>query len=109
MRNKCLNKKTIPNKAGCELQVGEMDGCMIPVVSSDEPAKDKRKNKTLRWKEARLSLVHEHGSVTPKFAAVFQGHVDDAGQCLLNSAILAGFGQQTHLHAVGDGAPWIVF
>jgi hypothetical protein len=25
----------------------------------------------------------------------------------LNTAILAGFGKQTHLHAVGDGATWI--
>ena len=55
----------------------------------------------------RLSLVHEQGSVTPKFGAVFQGSVDDAGQCLLNTAILAGFGHQTYLHTVGDGAAWI--
>lgn len=80
---------------------------MIPIMTADEGAEDKRKNKILQWKEARLSLVHEYGSVTPKFGVVFQGEVDDAGQSLLNSAILAGFGQQTHLHAVGDGAPWI--
>ena len=45
--------------------------------------------------------------MTPKFGAVFQGSVDGAGQCLLNSAILAGFGYQTPLHAVGDSASWI--
>ena len=99
--------QTIPKKVGCAVQIGEMDGSLIPIVSVDEEAEDSRKNKTLSWKEARLSLVHEKGSTSPKFGAVFQGSVDDAGQCLLNSAILAGFGTQTHLHAVGDGAPWI--
>ncbi len=98
--------QTIPNKVGCEVQIGEMDGSMIPIVSIDE-AEDSRKNKTLSWKEVRLSMVHEKGSISPKFGAVFQGSVDDAGQCLFKSAILAGFGTQTHLHAVGDGAPWI--
>ncbi|EDN68742.1 conserved hypothetical protein [Beggiatoa sp. PS] len=108
---KCMSKKKkpkrLPNEIGCDVQIGEMDGSMIPIVSIDEEAKDSRKNKILSWKEVRLSLVHEKGLLSPKFGAVFQGSVDDAGQCLLNSAILAGFGTQTHLHAVGDGAPWI--
>lgn len=101
-----FDPQTIPNKVGCGVQIGEMDGSMIPIVSIDEEAKDKRKNKTLSWKEARLSMAPEKGSTSPKFGAVFQGNVDDAGQCLLNSAVLAGFGTQTHLHVVGDGAPW---
>ena len=42
-----------------------------------------------------------------QFGVVFLGQVDDVGQSLLNCAIEAGFGQQTYLHAVGDGAPWI--
>ena len=96
-----------PNREGCAIQVGEIDGCMIPIVSINENAKDKRKNKTLGWKETRLSLTHEQGSMTPKFGVVFQGSVDDAGQSLLNTAILAGFGQNTHFHGVGDGASWI--
>lgn len=98
---------TIPDRAGCAIQIAQIDGSMIPTVRIDENAKDRRKNKTLLWKEARLSLAHEQGSATPKFGAVFAGHVDEAGQCLLNSAIWAGFGKQTYLHVVGDGAPWI--
>ena len=58
-------------------------------------------------KAVRLSWVHEPGKVTPKFGVVFPESMNDAGQCLLNRAILAGFGQQTHLHAIGDGVPWI--
>ncbi len=99
--------KKVPNEAGSEIQIGEMDGSMIPIINTDNEAKDKRKNKLLSWKEARLSITREKESLTPKFDAVFQGSVDDAGQCLLNSAILAGFGKQTHLHAIGDGAAWI--
>lgn len=109
--NRMLEQQTptleIPDQIGCAQQIGEIDGSMIPIMSVAETAKDKRKNKTLHWKEARLSLVHEQGKITPKFGVVFQGSVNDAGQCLLNSAILAGFGRQTQLHAIGDGAPWI--
>jgi hypothetical protein len=97
----------IPDIKGCDVQIGEMDGSMIPIVTINQDEKDKRKKKTLAWQEARLAIAHELGSSTPKFGAVFQGSVDDAGQSLLNASILAGFGQQTHLHSVGDGATWI--
>jgi len=100
-------EQAVSPETGCTQQIGEIDGSMIPIVQTDEESEDKRKNKTLCWKEVRLSIVHEKGSVSPKFGAVFQGSVDDAGQCLLNTAVLAGFGQKTRLHAVGDGAPWI--
>lgn len=97
----------VPDKAGCDVQIGEMDGSMIPIVSVDEENNDKRKNKELSWKEARLSMVHEKGRTSPKFGAVFQGEVDDVGQCLLDSASPLSFGTQTHFNKVGDGAPWI--
>jgi hypothetical protein len=61
----------------------------------------------LHWNEARLALAHELGSATPQFAATFGASVDDAGQSLLNCAVAAGFGTQTQLHSVGDGATWI--
>jgi hypothetical protein len=51
----------IPNQVGCEVQIGEMDGSMIPIVSIDKEGEDLRKNKTLSWKEVRLSMVHEKG------------------------------------------------
>jgi hypothetical protein len=97
------------NVEGCKLLIGEMDGSMIPVVNvdKDEEAKDKRKNKTLQSKEARLCLVHEAGSTTPTFGATFSGTVADAGKQLYHCAIQAGLGKGTHLHAVGDGATWI--
>lgn len=95
----------IPKDPGCEVMIAETDGSMIPIVTINEASQDKRKSKKLGWKEARLSLAHEFGSVIPKFGAIFIGQVDDVGQSLLNCAIEAGFGRKTYLHAVGDGAP----
>jgi hypothetical protein len=92
---------------GCRQQIGELDGCMLPIVTVEDEADDKRKHKKLHWQEVRLALVHEQGSVTPKFDASFGGGVDAAGQALLNGAVAAGFGTQTQLHGVGDGALWI--
>ncbi len=80
---------------------------MIPIVKVDEEAEDKRKNKTLQWKEARLCLVHKAGSTTPTFGATFSGTVANAGKQLYHCAVQAGFGKKTQLHAVGDGATWI--
>jgi len=92
---------------GCAVMVAEMDGCMLPIVTIAETEGNKRKQKKLHWKEARLALAHELGNATPQFAATFGVSADDAGQSLLNCAVAAGFGTQTQLHSVGDGATWI--
>jgi hypothetical protein len=92
---------------GCEQQIGELEGSMVPIVTSEAEAGDKRKHKTLHWQEARLALVHAHGSVTPKFAATFGGSVEESGHALRACAVAAGFGTNTQSHGVGDGAGWI--
>ena len=92
---------------GYKIVIAEIDGCMVPIVEGNPAALDKRKGKKVCWKESRLSLAHEQGSVSPKFRASFGGSVADAGQTLRDCTIAAGLGQQSHLHAVGDGAPWI--
>lgn len=110
--NKMLQQKqnaALPLEAsGCQQQIGEIDGCMLPIVTIGDAEGDKRKQKTLHWQEARLALVHEKGIVKPKFDATFGGNVDEAGQALLNCAVAAGFGTETQLHAVSDGAFWII-
>ena len=92
---------------GCPQQIGEIDGSMVPIVTSGQEAGDKRKHKTLQWQEARLVMVHAQGSVTPKFAATFGRKVEESGQALRVCAGAAGFGTNTQLHGIGDGAPWI--
>ena len=99
---------SIEKTGGCAVEIAEIDGCMIPIVTSDEDAKDKRKGKTVSWKEGRLSMAHPKESVEPKFSAIFQGSTDEAGQSLLRCAIKAGLGKETYLHGVGEGASWIV-
>ena len=92
---------------GCRQQIGEIDGSMVPIVTIGTEAGDKRKQSTLQWQEARLILVHAHGSVTPKFAATFGGRVEESGHALRSCAVAAGFGTNTQVHGVGDGAVWI--
>src|ERR1700684_3072390 len=81
---------------------------MIPIVTPDETQKDKRKGKTLSWREAKLCLAHPKGSRTPVYAGTIEGGVETAGRQLFACAVRCGFGATSHVHAVGDGAPWIV-
>ena len=96
--SRCQNIETI---------IAEMDGCMVPVVEINEENNDKRKGKLLVWKELKLCLAHSVGSNDPFFGGTFSGGVDKAGDQLHHCAKLAGFGEKTQLHAVGDGAKWI--
>lgn len=61
----------------------------------------------LHWKEAKICLAHAQGSQTLSYGGTLQGDIEQAGRALFDCARRAGFGQDTHLHAVGDGAPWI--
>ncbi len=88
--------------------VVESDGGMVPVVEPDADRPDKRKGKRLSWREAKLSLAHAQGSRTPVYAGTIAGGVEVAGRQMLDCAIRAGFGASSRVHAVGDGAPWIV-
>lgn len=85
----------------------ETDGGMVPIVEIDATQADKRKGKKLHWSEAKICLAHPQGSKTLAFGGTLQGDVDAAGQCLFDCAIQAGFGTDTPIHGVGDGAPWI--
>lgn len=94
-------------QAGAPIVVAEVDGSMVPIVTTAVLAADRRKTRTVGWQEARLSLAHAQGSVSPVFAATL-GTVDEAGDQLRHCAIQAGLGKPTRVHCVGDGAPWIV-
>ena len=96
---------------GVEWGSAETDGSMIPLVetappATGEPGRERRQTRQVRWKEARLSLAHAQGAVTPTFAATL-GEPEAVGDQLLDCAIRAGLGQPSRVHSVGDGAPWI--
>jgi hypothetical protein len=77
-------------------------------MTPDAHQKDKRKGKTLSWREAKISLAHAKGSRTPVYGGGIEGGVEMAGQQLFARAVRAGFGTESRVHALGDGAPWIV-
>jgi hypothetical protein len=98
-----------PENAGRHREiVAQMDGGMIAIVEPDQSQKDKRKGKTLSWREAKICLAHAKGSQTPIYDGTIEGGVEAAGRKLFSCAARAGFGTTSHVHAVGDGAPWIV-
>jgi hypothetical protein len=96
-----------PGTAAGVIFVGELEGSRVPGVEPSSAAEDKRQGKVLSWQEVRLNRVHPHGSVTPRFGGNFAGGVEESGRQGWRCAAKAGFGPGSHLHAVGDGAPWI--
>jgi hypothetical protein len=98
--------KNLPAK---DCIISETDGCMVPIVktqSKQSGNQDRRKKKELFYKEARLTLSHEKGSVSPKFSATM-GSVEKMGQHIRHCVELIGLGEDTKIHCVGDGASWI--
>jgi hypothetical protein len=95
----------VPHPAAKEL-VTEMDGSLIPVV---QPAKsgDRRKNKTLVWREVRVCCARAVGKDRPVYGATL-GTLESCSLLWEQTARSAGFKPKTYVHGVGDGAPWIL-
>ena len=66
-----------------------------------------RKGKNLSWREANLSPAHAQGTRTPVYAGSIEGGAEAAGRQLSLRGPRRLRGELT-VHAVGDGAPWIV-
>ena len=86
--------------------VTEMDGSLIPVVL---PAKsgDKRKGKTLAWREVRVCCARAVGKQSRLYGATL-GSLESCSLLWEQTARFAGVGPKTYVHGVGDGAPWIL-
>ena len=86
--------------------VTEMDGSLIPVV---QPAKagDRRKGKTLVWREVRVCCARAVGKQSPLYGATL-GSLESCSLLWEQTARYAGLQARTHVHGVGDGAPWIL-
>ena len=82
--------------------VAEADGTMICTVAPG-PRKGKRPRD---WKEMRLVAAQAKDSVTTRYAATF-GSVEETGRRWGHCTRQAGWGLNSHVHAVGDGADWI--
>jgi uncharacterized protein UPF0236 len=99
---------SLPAKGVAQV-IAETDGCLIPIVTIDErkAAKDRRKQRQLDWREARLSLARRADAVSKYYRATL-AEVEQAGAQLLDCVVKAGGGSRTRIHCVGDGAGWIV-
>ena len=87
---------------GAQHVIAEADGTMICTVEPG-PRKGKRPRE---WKEMRLVAAQAEGSATTVYAATF-GSVEDTGRRWGHCARLAGWGLNSQIHTVGDGADWI--
>jgi len=112
MRDTERLERDIPDEGGVDCLIAEMDGSLIPLVDTfekkDEEGRslDKRETREVRWKEARLSLAHPEGSLSPVYGGTL-GDPDEAGDQLAHCAIVAGIDRHSNVHCVGDGAVWI--
>lgn len=97
--------KPRPEKAAT--LVTQMDGSMIPTVKTSARAFDRRTTRQISWREARLCLAREKSSRSPVYGVTLGGP-QVAGELWREVALSAGLGEQTRVHGVGDGAPWIV-
>ena len=86
--------------------ITEMDGSMVPVM---QPGKgpDRRKGKTLLWREARLCMARGVQQAQGIYGATM-GTADIASGVWRETALQAGLHDQAFVHGVGDGAPWIL-
>ena len=91
----------------------ETDGSMVrtgelepgPAGGTSPSGRPKSIRKT-RWREARLSVVEEPGGKERRYAAAW-GSPQRTGEQMFALALRCGYGDNTWVHGVGDGAPWI--
>lgn len=87
-------------------RITQMDGSLIP-VRQPGGGEDARQGRSLFWREVRLCCARSQGQTTAQYGATL-GSAATASWLWRATAQSAGLGDQTRVHGVGDGAPWIV-
>lgn len=97
-----------PAKPGraARILITQIDGSMIPLVKTGQKG-DRRKGKSLLWSEARLCCARAHDQVSRVYGATL-GTLESVSQLWGHTARHGGLDQETFVHGIGDGAPWIV-
>ena len=91
----------------------ETDGSMVrtgelardPAGGASLGGRAKRIRNT-QWREVRLSLVEAPGGRERRYAAAI-GPPQRTGEQMFALALRCGYGDNTWVHGIGDGAPWI--
>lgn len=65
-----------------------------------------KKRRQTQWREVRLSVVQAPGEEERQYAGVL-GPPSRVGEQMLALALTGGYGDNTWVHGVGDGAHWI--
>ncbi len=101
--------RSLPARGKARVVLAEADGTMLPIVTPQATAKspDRRKGRAVCWQEARLVAARAGGSARTHFGAALEGGVEETGVRWAQAAKAAGWGLDTRVHAVGDGAPWL--
>jgi hypothetical protein len=86
--------------------VAQIDGSMIPILQK-RAGGDQRRVRQVGWQELKACLARDQYSATPIFGATL-GSVQVAGWLWRETAAQAGLTARSRVHAVGDGAPWIL-
>ena len=89
-------------EVGAAHVIAEADGTMICTVEPG-PRKGKRPR---HWREMRLVAAQAKDSATTVYGATF-GSVEEAGRRWGHVTRQAGWGLNSRIHTVGDGAEWI--
>jgi hypothetical protein len=87
---------------GAEHVIAQTDGTMICTV---EPGARQGK-RPREWKEMRLVAAQAKDSATTVYAATF-GSVEETGRRWGHCTRQAGWGLNSQIHSLGDGADWI--
>ena len=87
---------------GAKHVIAQADGTMVCTVAAG-PRKGKRPRE---WKEMRLVAAQAKDSATTVYGATF-GSVAETGRRWGHCTRQAGWGLNSQIHAMGDGADWI--
>ena len=88
--------------------VAQIDGGMIPIVEPDASQKDKRKGKSCRGKRRRFRSRTPREAARRSTAAGSKAAWRRRGGASSTARFGRASGRIRAVHAVGDGAPWIV-
>jgi len=93
---------------GAECVEAQADGTMLPLLGFEKPSScaDRRKRRSVHWREQRLCVTRAQGSVRAHYACSMEG-VEALGHAWAHSAKQSGWGLDTQIHVVGDGACWV--
>jgi hypothetical protein len=88
--------------------IAETDGGMVPIVEPDPARRTSAKARRCRGERPRFPWRTPKGAQRRFTRVAIEVGVETAGRQLFECAVRAGFGANSRVHVVGDGAPWIV-